>query len=79
MSDNEKSDEARMVLCCPVLSIWEVELVGGGEMTVCADGFGEKDGFLVFSFLIVGNPHYELDVLKIPCELVKDVFGGPVT
>jgi hypothetical protein len=58
------------------LGSWEVSLVGGGTLRLAAHAYSQQDGDYVFVALAEGAPHYEVELARIPVELVARVIGG---
>jgi|GEM_PF-5866671 len=53
---------------------WEIILLDGSRLVVTADGYAEKDGDIVFSWLADGAPNYEVDVLRLPRNVVDSIL-----
>ena len=55
---------------------WQVTLLDGGVLTVTAHGYSEEGDVYVFSLLMEGQPCFEVDILRIPANLVSKIRGG---
>ncbi len=58
------------------LGSWEVSLVSGGILQLAAHAYSRQEGDYVFVALAEGVPHYEVELARIPVELVAKVTGG---
>jgi hypothetical protein len=56
-------------------SWWEIELMDGSLIELRADGAKESSGVHSFVILVEGEPHYELEVFRIPKKVVKRLDG----
>jgi hypothetical protein len=55
---------------------WRVTLVSGSDISATAHGYSKEGDFNVFSLLMEGAPCFEVDVLRIPVEIVSKIRGG---
>jgi hypothetical protein len=55
---------------------WQVTLRDGSVLDVTAHGYSDEKGSFVFSLLMEGQPCFEVDILRIPSELVSQIRGG---
>ncbi len=55
---------------------WQVTLLNDNVLTVTAHGYSEEGGIYVFSLLMEGQPCFEIDILRIPANLVSKIRGG---
>jgi hypothetical protein len=58
------------------LGSWEVSLVCGGMVHLAAHAYSQEEGNYVFVALAVGVPDYEIELARIPVDLVTKVIGG---
>lgn len=58
------------------LASWRVTLVDGTVLEVAAHGYSGEADMYVFSILMVGEPNFEVDVLRLPRASVRRVRGG---
>ena len=65
----------KLVLTDP-LDRWDLTLTSGEAVTVWAHGVAERDADLVFVALMRGDPHFEVELLRIPRSIVADFVGG---
>jgi hypothetical protein len=56
--------------------IWQVTILDGSVLTVTAHGYSEEEATYVFSLLMEGQPCFEIDILRIPSNLVSKIRGG---
>ena len=73
MSMERKANE--LVLTSP-LDPWVLTLRDGNEVTVWAHGVTERDGYHVFVALMRGEPHFEMEVCRVPMAIVAEFVGG---
>ena len=55
---------------------WVVTLAGGHDAQITASGYSENDGDYVFSMLIEGTPPLDVEVVRLPSDLVENISGG---
>jgi hypothetical protein len=58
------------------LGSWEVSIVSGGTLRLAAHAFSLEGADYVFVALAEGQPHYEIELARIPKELVARIAGG---
>lgn len=58
------------------LGAWQVLLQSGDKLELAAHGYSVKESAHVFVLLIDGQPCYEVEVLRIPNNLIQTVLGG---
>jgi hypothetical protein len=58
------------------LGSWEVSLAAGGTLRLAAHAYSRQEGAYVFVALAEGRPHYEVELARIPEELVVGITGG---
>ncbi len=58
------------------LDRWELILRDGQRVTVWAHGVSERDDDYVFVALMRGEPHFELELCRVPMAIVRDLTGG---
>jgi hypothetical protein len=58
------------------LGSWCVSLAGGGALRLAAHAYSQQDGDYVFVALAEGRPHYEVELVRIPVDLVVRISGG---
>jgi hypothetical protein len=71
----DDASEPRLALTDP-LDPWELTLRSGEVLTIQAHGVKEEDGTYVFVALMHGDPHFELELARIPMALVAELEGG---
>jgi hypothetical protein len=71
-----RSDSTEPATLTSPLGEWELTLVGGGRIRLSAHAYHEDQGDYVFAMLMVGTPHYEIDVARIPAAIVEEIEGG---
>jgi hypothetical protein len=55
---------------------WRVTLTTGADVIVAAHGYGEEHGEYVFSALMVGKPHFEVDLARFPVTAVARILSA---
>jgi hypothetical protein len=55
---------------------WHITLVSGGGIETTAHGYSKEGDLYVFSLLMEGRPRFEVDVLRIPVNVVSKIRGG---
>jgi hypothetical protein len=55
---------------------WHITLVSGSDIETTAHGYSKERDFYVFSLLMEGKPPFEVDVLRIPVDIVSKIRGG---
>lgn len=68
-------DAKELVLTGP-LDTWRVTLRSGDCLTIWAHGVAENADHYVFVALMRGEPHFEIEVCRIPVAIVSDLIGG---
>lgn len=58
------------------LGSWEVTLRSGDVLEIAAHGYSEDDNVYTFSALMEGAPPFEVEVARVPRELVEKIRGG---
>jgi hypothetical protein len=55
---------------------WHITLVSGSDIRATAHGYSKEGNFYVFSLLMEGEPRFEVEVLRIPVEIISKIRGG---
>ncbi len=55
--------------------LWTIDLRDGNQVTVIAHGYSVEGGEAVFSLLFRGTPHFAVESLRIPLELMPEGFS----
>ncbi len=58
------------------LDRWDATLKDGTSLTIWAHAVSEDADNYVFKALMRGDPHFEIDVARIPTTVVADLIGG---
>jgi hypothetical protein len=58
------------------LGTWHITLVTGNDIEATAHGYSKEENDYVFSLLMEGEPPFEIDVLRIPVDIVSKIRGG---
>jgi hypothetical protein len=58
------------------LGTWYVTLVIGSDIDVSAHGYSKEGDFYVFSLLMAGEPCFEVNILRLPVNLVSKFRDG---
>jgi len=66
----------RRLMLTNELPSWELHLVNGEVIRLKAHAYWHDQGTYVFVALIEGTPRYEIELARIPVNLVKSIRGG---
>ena len=55
--------------------LWTIDLRDGHQITVMAHGYSVEGNEVIFSLLFRGTPHFEVESLRIPLELMPEGFS----
>ena len=66
----------RRLMLTSELPSWELQLVNGEVIRLKAHAYSHDQGTYVFVALMEGTPCYEIELARIPVNLVKSLRGG---
>jgi hypothetical protein len=58
------------------LGSWDISLVHGGALRLAAHAYSRQEHDYVFVALAEGRPNYEVELARIPVDLVARINGG---
>lgn len=58
------------------LGSWDVSLVDGGTVRLAAHAYSQQEDDYVFVALAEGAPSFEVELARIPVNLVARISGG---
>jgi hypothetical protein len=70
------NDELRGLMLTSELPAWELQLVNGEVIRLKAHAYSHEQGYYVFVALMEGTPRYEIELARIPDNLINNIRGG---
>jgi hypothetical protein len=70
------NDRPRGLILTGELPSWELQLVNDEVIRLKAHAYSHDRGTYVFVALMEGTPRYEIELARIPVNLVKNIRGG---
>ncbi len=71
-----QNDGLRGLMLTSELPSWELQLVNGDVIRLKAHAYSHEHGNYVFVALMEGTPRYEIELARIPVNLVNNIRGG---